>query len=219
MRVRAIATVLGCFLTVVASARQAGATPVLTTDPGDLLGGTLIDFEDLLQNPITDFYTPQGVTFSGGLHAELGTPVPGWGAISATNQVGVNGTPVTMTFSTPLKALGFEIVTMNGSVDTLDIFTQLAGVQTFVGTVALHTNFEKTFFGILANPGDLNPFFDSVILTTLTGAPDNLTPFVIDNLQFQAVPEPASMTLLGAGAMGLIARARRARRNSANRAA
>ena len=65
MRVRAIATVLGCFLTVVASARQAGATPVLTTNPGDLLGGTLINFEDLLQNPITDFYTPQGVTFYG----------------------------------------------------------------------------------------------------------------------------------------------------------
>src|SRR5258705_10109097 len=127
MRLRAIATILGCFLTVVASARQAGATPVLTTDPNDLLGGTLIDFEDLLQNPITDFYTPKGVTFSGGLQAEVGTGIPGWGLVSANN----HSAPITMSFSNPLKGLGFEIVTMNGSVDTLDIFTQLAGVQTF----------------------------------------------------------------------------------------
>ncbi len=220
MRLTAIATVLGCFLSVFALARQADATPVVTLNPADLTGATLVDFEDLLANPITTQYAPLGVTFSGGLHSELAFgPIPQWGVIAATNSDGAGGgSPITMSFSSPLKAFGFQIITLDPAVTTLNISTLLNGVSNGSSQVVINTSSEVKFFGLLSNP--VNELFDTIVIETLL-PPDPGVPsaFVFDNLQFEAVPEPASMTLLGAGAMGLIARARRARRNSAKRAA
>ena len=227
MRLKAIVTILGCVLTAVTAARPAGATPILTTNPASFvgLGITSIDFEDIVVPPggtvpITNQYVSKGVVFSAGLHTDTAFPALApaiLGAVAVTNGDPGCCPSITMSFSSPLKSFGADFVSLDPAVTQLDIFATLGGVPTFTGSVVLDTALEIKFFGILANPADANPLFDSIVITTLL-APGVTSGFIMDNVRFEAVPEPASLTLLGSGAMALLAR-RRARRNAATRSA
>ncbi len=80
----------------------------------------------------------------------------------------------------------------------------IGGVSTFAGTVVADTALEIKFFGVLANASDPTKKFDSIVLTTLLG-PNQPSGFIMDNVVYHPVPEPASLTLFGLGAMGLVA--------------
>jgi hypothetical protein len=196
---------------------RAEATPVLTTNPAllSLPGVTMIDFEDLtVPSLITTQYAAEGIVFSGGLHTDTLTPslVSGglFGAIAAGNGDPGCCPDITMSFLGPVSRLGFDIITRNNAVTTLEVYTGSGSSLNLLGTLTLNATLEPQFFGIAADPFDPKAYFDRVVIST--ALQQNPSAFVIDNIGFTApVPEPSSVTLVGIGAAALVRRLRRGR--------
>jgi hypothetical protein len=152
------------------------------------------------------------VTFSGGIYAMTNSgdtsqfPSKGGGVIASAwrySRSSLQSLPITLTFTAIQGQMGF-LTEMNAS-DVVQITTLLNGVQ---HGVVSYPSVSPTavFFGVKDPLG-----FNSVSIT-LTGPSNHF--LAIDDLRFQAKPEPGAAALLAAG-LGLTALLRFRRRMAA----
>src|SRR5262245_13953296 len=215
------ATVSACVLTLVLGVARANAAPIVVTNPALFTGPGVvsIDFEDIVVPPggtvpITNQYASKNLIFSPGLHTDTAFPALApaiLGAVAASNGDPGCCPSITMTFTGGgASKLGFDIVTLDAAVTSIDVFTILGGVSTHVGTLGFDSGLEIKFLGIFADPLDPAANFDSIVLAALL-APGQNSGFIIDNLRYTLVPEPTSLTLFGLGLAGVATKLRRRR--------
>jgi len=216
---KAAAASVVCVLTLLFSAGQAQAAPIVVNNPALFVGAGFvnINFEDIVVPPggtvpITNQYASKNLVFSPGLHTDTAFPALApaiLGAVAASNGDPGCCPSITMSFTGGgASAVGFDLISLDPAVTQVDVFTIIGGVSTFAGSLVLDTALEIKFFGILADALDPSKKFDSIVLTTLLG-PNQPSGFIMDNVVYHPVPEPATLTLVGAGALGLAARLRR----------
>jgi hypothetical protein len=120
------------------------------------------------------------------------------------------GNDNTVTFSAAVAGVGMYVTDINDGtnpVDQLQLVVTLsdASTQTFTTNNFLNdTNADVFFFGVVSS----DPSLKIASVRILNTAPDQGDAFGIDDLTIgtaAAVPEPASLALLGAGALGLAA--------------
>jgi hypothetical protein len=167
-----------------------------------------IEFNTIVNEaPITTDFSSQGVVFSGGLYGLTNPgdidlfPSDGGGGIASDWRYsqGSPTLPWTATFSSTQSLVGFLVEVNSG--DTTQISTFLNSNLT--GTVSLlSTGITPVFFGVQ----DLSGF--NSISVTVTGPGNHF--IAIDNFEYQAIPEPETVALLGAGLVAIgVARTRR----------
>lgn len=132
----------------------------------------------------------------------------GAGAIGGSNPIDTKAVEmsesadVTLSFSTPIMSIG------GYSIDQSNINLVIrfvgGGVQNFVITGTAASGNSAEFWGFVADQGD--GLIESVEFTNVGG----VSGWGLDNLEYNAVPEPMTMIALGAGAAALIRRRRRA---------
>jgi hypothetical protein len=171
----------------------------------NLAGGMSIDTGEL----ITTQYAAQGVVFNNPNHDTRANASPiGSSAVTSSKpnvafifqQGGTPGPPQQLIFSVPVTTVGMQFFTGTFSTVTLSVFdadakqletvtlkgTQQGGFAILEGFIGLEESTPIAMAEITANgPG---------------GDPFN---FAIDDLRFEATPEPGTITLLGIGIAGM----------------
>jgi hypothetical protein len=170
-----------------------------------LASGTFVD----------DEYAAFGITFTPGVvqYNAVGSPFAG---ISG-GYVGNFGTPApppimdpfSIHFSSPVSAAAFALATniSTGPADFTTFAPYLNGVLV-AGPATAYVHNSLAAFAFIGFEGAI---FDEIRLNIQgNGA------MILDNFQFNRVPEPATLSLLGMATLGMLARARR-RKTSAQR--
>lgn len=188
---------------VIALAALSSGVPVqadpLVNNVGLASPGHLITFSEIVlpeESPVTNQYAGLGVTFSPGLFYNT---QPIFFPTESLANFGSNETnnPASLLFSQDLMAVAFAMQTNTGT-STFTALLDGVEVESFTAGTTLSilpdTSQASNFYGFT------NIVFDEVRILSNTAF------FQIDNLQFTAVPEPASLVLLGLGALGLLGR-------------
>lgn len=188
-------------------AGAAGAAPIVIDQSAFSGSETVIDFSGLLPGtPITNQYSGQGVTFSGGLTANLSAQAQNFALFS------FQGSPITIDFSQTMLRAGFDVSTNNADNLFLNVEAYSGGSLVSTGVFEFQTGTTFSFAGVEDSINGI----DRLILSA-AGATSTET-FVMDNFRFEAgvavVPEPSAALLFPAGLL-LAASVVRRRRVSA----
>jgi len=213
--------VFGLAILLLAGTRQAAASPITYTNEATFIGaaGTLgfESFEALAAtNSVSPAFTATLAAFTlagapqAGVFDEL--DYAGTHAIDGKNYVEVEGGTqqfLTFTFFAPIEAFGLTITDYGDTPHTGPLtFTTNTGVT---GTAAIDgPNANDQFFGLIDTT---NPFST---LTLATGVGPFGEPFSVDAVRFSAsaptaVPEPATVFLVGSGIVAVMRKRRRVR--------
>ncbi len=192
---------------------QASAGPITGGPTGLASPQTTITFDGLGLpdfTPITTQFAGSGVTFQNFGYGNNDKGEAGSTGFSNEDLYsgalfGLSG-PAVISFTNPVSAAAFAIVDQ-GDTFTFSAFLGGVGgtlVDTFTTTVPFNPG-----QGFVGFQGEI---FDTIVFTSV-----NNSVLAIDNLQFNsaaAVPEPASMTMLGIGAASLVGYGLRRRRQA-----
>ena len=196
-------------LVLVLAAPVAGAQSINRSATGLASATQTITFEGQ-SGAIGSQYAAQGVTFGSGAFFDGSSYFSGsGGAQTAANNFG-NGVvnPIDIFFTNAIQGVAFQFITNPGTTT----FTALLGGST-VSTFSASTDVN----GWIGNATEFYGFDNTVVLDQIqinVGNDDGA--LVLDNLQtgVVATPEPASMTLVATGLIGMFGVARRRRNRS-----
>ena len=177
---------------VVLTGGVAGAVPI-QVGVSAFSGSPQINFNGLPAGLLTNQFAGQGVTFSGGLYA--------FSNAAANFQGAVPGNIIEISFSSKMVRAGFDVTTQISDNLKVDVKAFQGGTLVTTGTFTIATpGFNQSFVGF----EDLTDGIDSLVLTPVIGA-GGTGRFILDNLRFEPVPEPATALLFTSGLLLLAA--------------
>jgi len=153
-------------------------------------------------------------TAAGTLNLEPGTAVGGFlSTDTLLSQVPGNlSDPVLVGFSSPVQGVGTQIESLlagdfTGFMDLYDSGNNLLGEVSVTGTTTTDHDGSAPFIGAISTAADI----DHVIFSVYNGNPQfpHASDVAINALDFVAVPEPVTMSLFGAGLLGVFTARRR----------
>jgi len=175
---------------------------------------TTIDFEGIApDNSVANFAAPltlQGVTFSGSPTGQVSVVDDGFFAplFQFNSGAVLSGFSfIEVTLPAGITAIGTDLMSTNPT--GLPFQVLLANGETFVVNTPLRP--ERGFFGITTDVAIASIRFTTIPSPTLGGGIPLLANFSFGQAQ-TAVPEPATLALLGTGLAGVAARTRRRRK-------
>jgi hypothetical protein len=167
---------------------------------------TFIDFNDGTSgSDITSFYSTQGVTFTNGEWNNLITgyiPHPDSTGLRIVGD-GANfqpkaGTPISLTFDTPMVTVSIIANNVNANGARLDLYDAAVGgnLVSFDQVVGASSSLDSNFVLNATGSGILRAELYQPFSVEVEGV-------LFDNLQFDSVPEPAAalLSLLGVGTL------------------
>lgn len=214
-----LATGAASLLLWAGSGGSAVAAPMVFTDSAAFLAAlsgpvSVVDFDDVdAETPIAEGVPFAGITFTTNLatpglvvsdHFDTTSPLNYLGVDDGFSNEFQSGHELTFTFSRPVSAFGLFVIGSPGDVLPADLQLVAAGASVFnVGTPerTLFDGGDVFFLGIIDPTG-----FATAQLLSFGDPDDPFFAFNVDDLTTAAVPEPASLSLLG---LGLLVLARR----------
>jgi len=188
-------------------AGSAAAAPMVIDQSAFSGSETVIDFSGLAPGTeITNQYSGQGVTFSGGLIANFTSSAQNFALFSFA------GSPITIDFSQTMLRTGFDVRTNDADNLFMNVEAYSGGALVSTGMFEFQTGTTYSFAGVEDSINGIDRLILSAAGTTGTNS------FVMDNFRFEAgaavVPEPSAALLFPAGLL-LAASVVRRRRVSA----